>query len=112
MGLGAETGKQDWNGLVTPNTSDLGFDYSYIMAATADRTPCVYMENGRVVGLDPSDPIEVSYNKPIAGEPTGKDNPELLTLHPSHGHNQAIVNGVSRIGYMKGGHSARWKDEI
>ncbi len=111
LGLGAETGKQDWNGLVTPNTSDLGFDYSYIMAATADRTPCVYMENGRVVGLDPSDPIEVSYNKPIAGEPTGKDNPELLTLHPSHGHNQAIVNGVSRIGYMKGGHSARWKDE-
>jgi arylsulfatase A-like enzyme len=111
LGLGAETGKQDWNGLVTPNTSDLGFDYSYIMAATADRTPCVYMENGRVVGLDPSDPIEVSYNKPIPGEPTGKSNPELLTLHPSHGHNQAIVNGISRIGYMKGGHSARWKDE-
>src|SRR5699024_3104154 len=64
-----------------------------------------------VVNLDPSDPIEVSYNKPIPGEPTGKANPELLTLHPSHGHNQAIVNGISRIGYMKGGHSARWKDE-
>ena len=111
LGLGAETGKQDWNGLVTPNTSDLGFDYSYIMAATADRTPCVYMENGRVVGLDSSDPIEVRYDKPIPGEPTGKNNPELLTLHPSHGHNQAIVNGISRIGYMKGGHSARWKDE-
>lgn len=111
LGLGNETGKQDWNGLVTPNPADLGFDYSYIMAATADRTPCVYMENGRVVNLDPSDPIEVRYDKPIPGEPTGKDNPELLTLHPSHGHNQTIVNGISRIGYMKGGHSARWKDE-
>lgn len=111
LGLGLETGKQDWNGLVTPNTSDLGFDYSYIMAATADRTPCVYMENGRVVNLDPSDPIEVSYSKPFPGEPTGKDNPELLALHPSHGHNQSIVNGISRIGYMKGGHAARWKDE-
>ncbi|WP_303012634.1 sulfatase-like hydrolase/transferase [uncultured Bacteroides sp.] len=111
LGLGTETGKQNWNGLVTPNPYDLGFDYSYIMAATADRTPCVFMRNGRVVNLDPSDPIEVSYNKPIPGEPTGKANPELLTLHPSHGHNQAIVNGISRIGYMKGGHSARWKDE-
>lgn len=112
LGLGNETAKQDWNGLVTPNTFDLGFDYSYIMAATADRTPCVYMENGRVVGLDPADPISVSYIDPFPGEPTGKDNPELLTvLKPSHTHDQAIVNGVSRIGYMKGGKAALWKDE-
>ena len=26
-------------------------------------------------------------------------------------HGKTIVNGVSRIGYMTGGHSARWKDE-
>ena len=32
-------------------------------------------------------------------------------MHPSHGHNQAIVNGVSRIGYMTGGQSALWTDE-
>lgn len=111
LGLGAETGKQDWNKTVKPNPSDIGFDYSYIMAATADRTPCMFMENGRGVGLDPNDPIEVSYEENFPGEPTGKENPELLRIHPSHRHDQAIINGISRIGYMKGGHSARWKDE-
>lgn len=29
----------------------------------------------------------------------------------SHGHNQAIINGIGRIGFMKGGKSALWKDE-
>ena len=111
LGLGDKTGTQDWNGTVTPGLKDIGFDYSYIMAATGDRVPCVFIENGKVDGLDPSDPIEVSYEKPFEGEPTGKDNPELLKMHPSHGHDQAIVNGISRIGYMKGGKAALWKDE-
>jgi arylsulfatase A-like enzyme len=111
LGLGSETGKQNWNGLVTPGLVDLGFDYSYIMAATGDRTPCVFMENGRVVNLDPNDPISVSYIKNFEGQPTGKDNPELLRMKPSHTHNQSIVNGISRIGYMKGGKSALWVDE-
>lgn len=110
LGLG-ETARQDWNGVITPGLPDIGFDYSFIMAATADRVPCVYIENQRVVGLDPSDPIAVSYAKPFEGEPTGRDNPELLVMTPSHGHDQAIVNGIPRIGYMKGGKSALWKDE-
>lgn len=111
LGLGGERGKQNWNGLVSPNLSDIGFDYSYIMAATGDRVPCVYIENGRVVNLDPDDPIEVSYTAPFEGEPTALTNPELLKLHPSQGHDQSIINGISRIGYMKGGKSALWKDE-
>lgn len=111
LGLGDETGAQDWNDVVKPNPADIGFDYSYIMAATADRTPCMFMENGKGVGLDPNDPVYVSYEKNFPGEPTGKDNPELLRLHPSHGHDQSIVNGISRIGYMKGGEKARWRDE-
>ncbi len=110
LGLGDEAGKQDWNGEVAPNPADLGFEYSYIMAATADRVPCVYIENGKVVGLDPNDPIEVSYSQNFPGEPTGKDNPELLRVKYSHGHDNTIVNGISRIGYMKGGHAARWVD--
>ena len=51
LGLGNETGKQDWNGVVKPNPADIGFDYSYIMAATADRTPCIFMENVRPDGI-------------------------------------------------------------
>lgn len=111
LGLGDVTGEQDWNAEVTPGLKDIGFDYSFIMAATADRVPCVFIENGRAVNLDPNDPIEVSYKKPFEGEPTGKKNPELLRIHPSEGHNMAIVDGIPRIGYMRGGKSALWHDE-
>ena len=112
LGLGEKTGKQDWNAPLPAALGDLGFDYSYIMAATADRVPCVFIENGKVANYDPSAPIYVSYEKNFKGEPTGKDNPELLyNLKSSHGHNQSIVNGIGRIGYMKGGGKALWKDE-
>lgn len=112
LGLG-EGGfnKQDWNGHITPGPEEIGFGYSYIMAATGDRTPCVFIENSEVVGLDPADPIEVSYEKPFEGEPLGSTNPGMLTMLSSHGHDQAIVNGIGRIGYMKGGKAALWKDE-
>jgi arylsulfatase A-like enzyme len=43
--------------------------------------------------------------------PTGKDNPELLRMFPSHGHDMTIVNGISRIGWMSGGKTALWVDE-
>lgn len=114
LGLGEKTGQQDWNKQIKPGLNDIGFDYSYIMAATGDRVPCVWVENGSVVNADPNDPIYVSYKKPFPGEPLGKTHPELLTvMKPSinHGHDQAIVNGISRIGYMKGGKKALWKDE-
>lgn len=112
LGLGDKRGAQDWNGVITPGLPDLGFDYSCIMAATGDRVPCVWIENSRVANYDPSAPISVSYRRNFPGEPTGKDNPELLTkLRPSIGHRQAIVNGISRIGFMKGGGRALWKDE-
>lgn len=111
LGLGSETGAQNWNAEIRPNPADLGFDYSYIMAATADRTPCIFIENGLGVSLDPDDPVEVSYERNFPGEPTGRDNPELLRMHPSEGHDQSIVNGISRIGYMRGGKRAQWRDE-
>lgn len=111
LGLGDVTAEQDWNDRLVPNPNDIGFDYSYIMAATADRVPCIWIENGKAVGLSPDDPVEVNYRKNFQGEPTGKDNPELLRVHPSHGHNQSIVNGISRIGYMRGGKSALWRDQ-
>ncbi len=111
LGLGDKTGTQNWNGHITPGPSDIGFDYSFILAATGDRVPCVYVENEHVINLDPKDLISVSYEKNFEGEPTGKLNPELLRMHPSHGHDMSIVNGISRIGFMKGGKSALWKDE-
>ena len=111
LGLGVDT-DQRWNDYIEPGPKQLGFDYSYIMAATGDRVPCVYLENQRIVNLDPSDPVEVSYQNPFPDEPLGRDHPELLfNLHHSHGHDMAIVNGIGRIGYMRGGKQALWVDE-
>ena len=109
--LGLGKGNLDWNKLITPGPNEVGFDYSFIMAATQDRVPTVYIENGKIVRLDPDDPIQVSYRHKFPGEITGKDHPELLKMMYSHGHNGTIVNGISRIGHMTGGKSALWIDE-
>src|SRR2546430_17389491 len=77
----------------------------------AGNWPCVFVENHRVAGLDPADPIQVSYGSQVGNEPTGREHPELLKVKPSHGHDNTIVNGISRIGFMSGGKSARWVDE-
>lgn len=110
LGLGPQGGP-NWNGEIKPSPLDIGFNESFIMAATGDRVPCVYVENRRVVNLDPNDPIKVSFKEPIGNEPTGRAHPELLKMKHSHGHDFTIINGIGRIGYMTGGKSARWKDE-
>ena len=91
LGLGDKTGQQDWNAPLPSALGDIGFDYHYIMAATADRVPCVFIENGKVANYDENAPIEVNYYRNFEGEPTGKDNPELLyNQKSSHGHDMSI----------------------
>lgn len=109
--LGLGPNDADFNQELKPGPREIGFDYSFLIPATGDRVPCVYVENQRVVGLDPNDPIRVSFGKQIGDEPTGKEHPDQLTLRPSHGHDNTIINGISRIGYMTGGKDARWVDE-
>ena len=110
LGLGPKRGT-DFNKQISPNAQDIGFDYEFVIPATVDRVPCVFVENGRVVGLDPNDPITVNYQHKVGNWPTGEENPELVTLKPSQGHNNTIINGIPRIGWMTGGKSALWKDE-
>lgn len=110
--LGIGKGKVDWNHTIKPGPNEIGFDYSCILPATVDRVPCVYVENGNVVGLDPNDPIEVDYQKNFDGQPTALTNPELVTkVTWSHGHNNTVINGIPRIGFMRGGKAAIWNDE-
>lgn len=111
LGLGEKATPIDWNSEITPGPCEVGFDYSFIMAATGDRAPCVYVKNHRVVGLVSDDPISVSYKEAYPNEPTGKENRESLKMDWSEGHNQAVINGVGRIGFMKGGKAAIWRDE-
>ncbi len=108
--LGLGDSKINYNEKITPGPNEVGFDHSFIMADTQDRVPTVYIENGYVVNLDPNDPIEVNFGNNDYGLPSGKKNPELLSMMWHHGHNSAIVNGVPRIGYMKGGEKAKWSD--
>lgn len=112
LGLGNSLEKE-WNGELKPGPNEVGFDYSFIFPATADRVPTVFVENHKVVALDPADPIKVDYKKMVGNDPTGKEHPELLKMlsSPSQGHNNTIVNGIGRIGYMSGGNKARWTDE-
>ncbi|SDG70565.1 sulfatase-like hydrolase/transferase [Winogradskyella thalassocola] len=109
--LGLGKGKIDWNKKVPLGPEELGFDYSFLIPATGDRVPCVYLENQIVVGLNPEDPIFVSYGTRIDGYPWGFQHPELLKMHTDPYHQGAIINGISRIGYMKGGEDALWVDE-
>jgi arylsulfatase A-like enzyme len=109
--LGLGNGDVNWNGDIGPGPLDIGFDECFLIPATGDRVPCVYVENRRVVGLDPNDPIQVSFGQRVGTDPIGAEHPELLKVKPSHGHDRTIVNGVSRIGYMAGGKAARWVDE-
>src|SRR4051794_7924924 len=45
LGLGG--GEVDWNGAIAPGPREVGFDFSYIVPATGDRVPCVYVGDGR-----------------------------------------------------------------
>ncbi|HSD05764.1 arylsulfatase [Flavobacterium sp.] len=110
LGLGDSQGP-DWNTTIKETPNDVGFKYSFILPATGDRVPTVYIENSKVVNLDPKDPIIVDYNNKVGNEPIGREHPELLKVKHSHGHDYTIINGVGRIGYMSGGKAARWVDE-
>jgi arylsulfatase A-like enzyme len=112
MGLGS--GKIDWNGEIRPAPVDVGFDESFVMAATNDRVPSVFIKDRHVHNLEPGDPLEVYYGKdnPFPEVPTGRSHPELLTLrHGDQQHFDTIVNGVPRIGFCRGGKTAIWDDE-
>jgi arylsulfatase A-like enzyme len=49
---------------------------------------------------------------PGTAYPIAKLNPEAVTVYPGdHAHSGAVVNGIGRIGKMKGGKSAVFRDE-
>ena len=113
LGLG-DGGLVDWNGEIKPGPLEVGFGSAFFMPATGDRVPTVFIRNHRVDHLDPTDPISVSYTKKIGNEPTGREDPEqasVLLGTAGNGHEGTITKGVSRIGWMTGGKTARWTDE-
>lgn len=110
LGLGGEDGPQ-WNDELKPGPIEIGFDYSFLLPTTNDRVPQVYVENHRVLNLDPADPLWVGMKKPSEDHPTGITHRDTLKMDWTHGHNSTIHNGISRIGFYTGGHAARFRDE-
>ena len=111
LGLGAPGKGPDWNGQLKPGPREIGFDYNFLLPTTNDRVPQVYVENDRVLNLDPKDPLWVGHKKPTPDHPTGISLRNTLKMDWSHGHNGTIHNGISRIGFYTGGHAARFRDE-
>ncbi|MGZ4987103.1 MAG: sulfatase family protein [Limisphaerales bacterium] len=90
--LGLSDSAPDWNIELKPGPLEIGFDECFIIPATGDRAPCVYVKDHRVVNYDPKDPITVDYEHCI----------------PGHAN---VIAGIGRIGKMSGGKSALWKDD-
>ncbi len=110
LGLGGPDGP-DWNAEITPGPLDIGFDHCFLLPTTNDRVPQVYLQDRHVLGLDPADPIRVYQKKPSEDHPTGITHRDTLKMDWTHGHNQTIHNGISRIGFYTGGEKARFRDE-
>lgn len=110
LGLGGEEGP-DWNGELKPGPLEIGFDTCFLLPTTNDRVPQVYVQDHRVLNLDPADPLWVGEEKPSPAHPTGLTHRETLKMDWSHGHNSTIHNGISRIGFYTGGNAARFRDE-
>ena len=109
LGLGDPA--PDWNGEIKPGPLDIGFDHAFLLPTTNDRVPQTFVEGRRVKNLDPADPLWVGDKQPSDDHPTGLTHRATLKMDWSHGHNQTIHNGVSRIGFYTGGVKARFRDE-
>ena len=90
LGLGKTP--TDYNVEIKPGPLEIGFDYAWLLPATGDRTPCVWVENRKVVNLDPADPITLDYSV-------------------QRGAPDSFINGIPRIGKQTGGKAALWKDD-
>ncbi|QDT08042.1 Arylsulfatase [Rubripirellula lacrimiformis] len=109
--LGLGDTEPEWNGDLKPGPLEIGFDHCFLLPTTNDRVPQVFVEDHRVLNLDPADPLWVGRKKPSPDHPTGITHRDTLSMDWSHGHNQTIHNGISRIGFYTGGHAARFRDQ-
>jgi arylsulfatase A-like enzyme len=55
--LGFGEGQNEWQEPLRPGPQDLGFDYYFGIPVVNSAPPYVYVENDRVVGGDPADPL-------------------------------------------------------
>ena len=64
-------GDPDWNAELKPGPLEIGFDYFFGTPRTHNEPPYVFVENHRIVGFDPADPIRIDKSKGPHGEMIG-----------------------------------------
>ena len=74
--LGFKEGENDWQVPLRPGPQDVGFDYYFGIPHVNSNSPYVYVENGTIVGYDPTDPLIFEGRKAKNPSPTPTFPPE------------------------------------
>lgn len=77
----------DWNGELKPGPLEAGFDYYFGIPVVNSHPPFVFVENHRVVGLDPNDPFV--FGAAAKGKVHAQDFPEKKNIQAVGGARRA-----------------------
>jgi arylsulfatase A-like enzyme len=109
--LGFGTGKTDWDKPLRPGPLELGFDYYFGVPKVNSGYPYVYVENDRIVGWDPKDPL-VFGQKPYSETPTFPE--EASTKTPNRFGGAIVAHKMyddERTGTLLVKKSVKWINE-
>ncbi|EMI18674.1 arylsulfatase A [Rhodopirellula maiorica SM1] len=81
--LGFGETANDWQEPLRPGPLDLGFDYYFGVPIVNSAPPYVYVENDRIVGGDPDDPLVYLGNTSKGATPITKIPPEAAQRTPN-----------------------------
>lgn len=82
--LGFGKGTNNWQEPLRPGPQDLGFDYYFGMPVVNSAPPYLYVENDRIVGSDPADPlIPIGRNSKEEPTPITPIPPEAAQRSPN-----------------------------
>lgn len=81
--LGFGEGKNDWQEPLRPGPQDLGFDYYFGMPVVNSAPPYVFVENDRIVGSDPNDPLVLLGKATREATPITPIPPEAAQRSPN-----------------------------
>jgi arylsulfatase A len=82
--LGFGEGKNNWQEPLRPGPQDLGFDYYFGLPVVNSAPPYVYVENDRIVGADPADPlVYLGRGRHEEATPITQNPARGLSAHPN-----------------------------
>jgi len=83
LGWGAHP-RPDWNADLKPGPLELGFDHFFGIPVVSSHPPFVWVEDHRVVGLDPHDPLKYGGNPPTQRFPEKVMQPAISGGRAAH----------------------------